>query len=179
VSVTGQAALDADINKRLINSQISSFAISLLLIFLTILLMFRRLRIALLAMLPNILPVLVTLGTMGWLGVKLDVATVLIAAVSLGIAIDDSIHFLHAYLRQISAGNDVPAALKNALDSVGKPILITSLVLICGFLSMINSSFVPLVYLGIFFSLNIFIAYVADVIFVPALISMFNKAQVK
>lgn len=176
-SITGQAVLDADINKRLISSQISSFVSSLLLIFLTMLLMFKRWKIALLAMLPNLLPVLVTLGSMGWIGVKLDVATVLIAAVSLGIAIDDSIHFLHAYTRQLSRGKSVSIALKSALDSVGKPILITSLVLICGFLSMVNSTFVPLVYLGIFFSVNVMIAYLADVILIPAFMSLFRTSM--
>lgn len=170
--VTGQAVLNTDLNNRLINSQFSSFSISIVLVFLMMLLMFKKVSTALLAMLPNILPVVVTLGLMGWLGVKLDVATILIAAVSLGIAIDDTIHLLNAYVKKRDSGLSVNNALTASLLSMGKPILITSLVLICGFVSMTLSTFVPLVYLGIFFSLNILVAYIADIIIIPSLLSL-------
>jgi predicted RND superfamily exporter protein len=169
---TGTVPMFVSINRRLTNSQISSFLVSFTCIFLLLLLLFRKLRLAFLGMIPNILPVVTTVGIMGLVGVAMDVATVLIAAISLGIAVDDTIHFLWAFRdRQMRGASDL-AALDLAVRAVGRPLILTSLVLVAGFLTMTFSSYLPVVFLGVFVSLNVLLAILLDIILLPALISL-------
>ncbi len=169
---TGTVPMFVSINRRLTNSQISSFLVSFTCIFLLLLLLFRRLRLAFLGMIPNILPVVTTVGIMGLVGVPMDVATVLIAAISLGIAVDDTIHFLWAFReRQVRGAGDL-AALDGAVRAVGRPLILTSLLLVAGFLTMTFSSYLPVVFLGVFVSLNVLLAILLDIILLPALISL-------
>jgi predicted RND superfamily exporter protein len=172
---TGTVPMFVTINRRLTNSQISSFLLSFICIFLLILLLFRSLPLAILGMIPNILPVVTTVGIMGLVGVPMDVATVLIAAISLGIAVDDTIHFLWAFReRQVRGVRDL-AALDGAIRAVGRPLILTSLVLVAGFLTMTLSSYLPVVFLGVFVSLNVLLAILLDIILLPALISLSFK----
>ena len=123
-------------------------------------------------MIPNILQVVTTVGIMGLVGVAMDVATVLIAAISLGIAVDDTIHFLWAFRdRQVRGATDL-AALDLAVRAVGRPLILTSLVLVAGFLTMTFSSYLPVVFLGVFVSLNVLLAILLDIILLPALMSL-------
>ena len=111
---------------------------------------------------------------MGWLGVKLDVATVLIAAVSLGIAIDDTIHLIYAYKTNEKKSKDVPDCLSIAIRHVGRPLFITSVVIIGGFSVMILSDFLPIIYFGVFISLNVLLAFLYDIILLPALLNFLH-----
>ncbi|MES0492032.1 MAG: MMPL family transporter, partial [Leptospirales bacterium] len=168
---TGYTTIYTDINRLLIKSQKSSITISFILIFIMIIIMTRKLGISILAMIPNVLPVLSTIGIMGWLGVKLDVATVLIAAVSLGIAVDDTIHLIYSFNDHQREGKNVTDAISIAMRHVGEPLLITTAILIGGFSIMIMSSFLPIAYFGIFISLNVVFALTYDLVLLPALIS--------
>lgn len=174
---TGFSIMYVDLNHRLIKSQINSFAISFVLIFIMFFLLSKRLSLAVLGMIPNLLPVLTTLGIMGWLDVELDVATVLIAAISLGIAIDDTIHLIHAYLAHQKTGESVPESLAIALHHVGRPLVFTSVVLIGGFSIMMFSSFLPIFYFGVFVSLNMLFALLYDLILLPALLNSYDRLR--
>ncbi|MES0490920.1 MAG: MMPL family transporter [Leptospirales bacterium] len=171
---TGYTTMYTDINQLLIRSQRSSITISFICIFLMIIIMTRRFWLSLLAMIPNILPVITTVGVMGWIGIKLDVATVLIAAISLGIAVDDTIHLIYAFLDHRKEGKDVPEALSIAMRHVGNPILITTVILVGGFSVLTISNFLPVAYLGGFIALNVIFALLYDFLLLPAIISFFH-----
>jgi predicted RND superfamily exporter protein len=174
---TGFSIMFSNLNDRLIKSQINSFTISFLLIFIMILLFTRNWLLALLGMIPNVLPVTTTLGIIGFLGVKLDVATVLIAAISLGIAVDDTIHLIHAIISNQKQGKRMPDCLSIAIQHVGRPLVLTSVILIGGFSVMMFSNFLPLVYFGAFVSLNVLFAILYDIILLPALLNLFHRGK--
>ena len=105
-TVTGSGRLFATLDHYLVTSQISSFATAFLTVFGVIFLVFRSWRFGLLAIVPNLFPVLAIFGVMGWLGISLNVATVMLASVALGVVDDDTIHFISRYRRE-TAGRPV------------------------------------------------------------------------
>lgn len=172
---TGFSVMYVHLNRQIIRSQITSIAFGFTTILLMLLVLFRDLRLALLGMVPNILPVVTTLGIIGWFGVKLDVATILIAAISLGIAVDDTIHFLWAYRIGLRKGLTGKALLDCTYQWVGRPVVLTTILLVCGFTPMLFSSFLPLVYFGTFVSLNIFFALIYDLTLLPVVLQFYEK----
>ena len=142
---------------------------ALFVIFLLLLLIYRKFSISLIGLIPNIFPVITTIGIMGWSCIPLDVATVLLASISLGIAIDDTIHFLTVF-QDVSKTKSTIEAVTASYNRIGKPITITTLLLIGGFLVMVFSNYIPIIYLGIFVSINVFLALVYDLILLPALL---------
>jgi predicted RND superfamily exporter protein len=171
---TGIVPLYIHVNQMLTRSQLINISVSFLLILLVFVFLYRNIRLTIVAMLPNIFPVVLTLGIMGWFGVSMDVATVLIAAISLGISVDDTIHLIHAFKNY--PDKNLPFRMKyyNILSRVGGPITFTSLILITGLLVLMISSYLPVAYLGLFLSLNILFAYLADVLLLPSLFQIFR-----
>lgn len=172
---TGAMPVFALMGKRLVDSQVRSVVFAFLLIFLAFLMLYRDIRWAILALVPNVLPVAGTLGIMGFLNIPIDVATVLITAVSFGIAIDDTIHFTSTF-RETLPGFTRQQAVERTFFRVGKPLVATSTLLICGFLMLAMSSYRPIVFLGVFISLNIFLALFYDLVLLPAIL-MFEKGR--
>jgi predicted RND superfamily exporter protein len=166
---TGAMPVFALMGRRLVDSQVQSVVGAFLLILGAFLVLYRNLRWALLSLIPNILPVAGTLGLMGFLNIPVDVVTVLITSVSFGIAIDDTIHFMSNYREQLSSGKPEDAIL-NTYQKIGKPLITTSFLLICGFIMLMFSSYRPLIFLGTFISLNILLALIYDLILLPAII---------
>lgn len=173
--ITGYSVMYVDLNRRLLKSQISSFAISFSMIFVMLFLLSKKWSIAALGMIPNILPILTTLGIIGWLGIKLDVATVLIAAISLGITVDDTVHLIYAYSRH--GEKDSPYLLEFVMRRVGHPVVMTSVILIGGFSVMMFSSFLPIFYFGAFVSLNVFFALLYDLALLPVLLDPLHQRR--
>lgn len=173
--VTGLAPMYVRLNERLLGNQIRSFAFCFFLIFIILLFQFRKLYLALIGLIPNLLPVVTTLGIMGWLGISLDIATILIAAISLGIAVDDAIHFLTAYKQNRLMHISMRLRIQKTLEKVGRPITLTSILIISGFMIMVFSTYIPFIYFGIFLSLNIFLAFVFDLLLVPAILYVADK----
>lgn len=168
--ITGLAPMYINLNERLMRNKISSFILSFTLIFIVLIILFRNFFLAMVGMIPNIAPVITTLGIMGWLGIPLDIATILISAISLGIAVDDTIHFLTTYGQLKRTANDLKERITLTFEAVGRPITLTSALLICGFITMVFSSYVPFIYFGIFLSLNILFALLYDLLLLPALL---------
>jgi len=166
---TGAMPVFALMGRRLVDSQVQSIVGAFLLILGAFLVLYRSLRWGLLCLIPNILPVAGTLGLMGFLNIPVDVVTVLISSVSFGIAIDDTIHFVSNYREALRSQTPAEAIL-HTYRSVGKPLVITSLLLICGFLMLVFSSYRPLIFLGTFISLNIMLALIYDFVLLPAII---------
>jgi predicted RND superfamily exporter protein len=172
---TGLAPMYVRLNERLLGNQIRSFAFCFLLIFIILLFLFRQGFLAVIGLLPNLLPVITTMGIMGWLGISLDIATILIAAISLGIAVDDTIHFLTAYKQNRMRHISIRLRIQRTFEKVGRPITLTSILLVCGFMIMVFSTYVPFVYFGVFLSLNIAFAYLYGLVLLPAILYLFPK----
>ena len=140
--------------------------------------LFRSFRILLCSLIPNIIPLLVTAGIMGWAGVALKPSTVLIFSVALGIAIDITIRFLVNYKQVLPEhGNDVPSAVKSTIHQTGLSIIYTSLVLTAGFIIFCASSFGGTFALGWLTSVTLLTATVTNLVLLPVLILMLEKRK--
>ncbi|MDX1501525.1 MAG: RND transporter, partial [Thermoanaerobaculia bacterium] len=133
-------------------------------------------RLALAAVVPNLWPVAVALGAMGWLGVPIDAATVMIAAVVLGVAVDDTLHYLGA-LRRAGGGRAPAAAARWALEEVAPAHLLTTLVLAGGFAVLAGSSFLPVARFGGVAAMALLAALAADFLWVPALTAAARRRE--
>lgn len=136
--------------------------------------LFRSFRMALLCMVPNLTPILITLGTMGICGISLNFMTVPIAAIALGLAVDDTIHFLSRFRLELRKDGSYPAAIRRTLQSTGKPIIITSVILAAGFLIFLFSDFQYTRNLGMLISFTMVSALLADLFVLPALLLVFK-----
>ena len=130
-------------------------------------------------MIPNIFPIIATLGMMGWLDIPLNETTIMIAAVTLGIAVDDTVHFLTWYMRYSSPGVSIKEALLKTHKVVGKPIIITTLLLSLSFAVLLMGSFKPVQLYGILTSFSLMVALIADLFFLPVLILLFKPLKKK
>ncbi|MBN2798439.1 MAG: MMPL family transporter [Deltaproteobacteria bacterium] len=153
-----------------VRAQVSSFAIASVLIFGLLAVMLRSVRLSLLAVPPNLLPVVVSLGLMGALGIRLDVATVTIAALVLGLVVDDTTHFLFRYREEVRAGRSPEEAVARTLDSAGVAMLVTTVVLVLGFSILAIATVRSVAYFGLLVAVAAGTALVADVLLLPALL---------
>ena len=132
-------------------------------------LMVRSAWIGFLIMIPNVVPIILTLGFMGWVGITLNMATVTIAAVAMGIAVDDTIHFVARYRTELRKDQDHSAAMYRTLAGTGRAIIFTTVVITAGFVILVFSNFLPNVYFGSLMGLTMFGALLGDLIILPVL----------
>jgi uncharacterized protein len=177
VVVTGMAPVFVRTLDYIVSSQIRSFALAFVVILGLICLLTRSLRLGLLAMIANTLPILLLLGGMGWLRIPLDISTVMIASVVIGIAVDDTIHFLYRFLRTRPEAPSVDEALTRTFAHVGTPLVISTLVFFGGFLVLVPSNFVPISYFGLLSALTVLAALVGDLLLLPALLRVGANAS--
>ncbi len=174
LSLTGIGALWVKMMDYIVTSQIRGFLFAFGAIAVVLVLVFRSPRIGLIAMVPNLSPVLLTLGAMGWLGILLDYSKVGIAAVAMGIAVDDTIHLVTRYRHEFERCGDYMEALVAALEDVGRALVITSVTLVCGFLVLILSILDMTAMQGVLLATTVVVALVADFLLMPALILTFR-----
>jgi len=153
-------------------TQLASFASAAGVVTLMVAFFLRSLAFALAAMLPTLFPVLVTLGAMGLAGVYLDMGTAMIAAVVLGIAVDDTVHLLTQYRRRRAGGLAPAPAIRAAVLHVGRAVVTTSLALSLGFFVLTLSSWESVASFGFLSGLAILVALVADLVILPAVIAV-------
>lgn len=165
--LVGLFMLYQDLLARLFESQILTLGVVLAALLLAFLVIFRSIRVALIAIVPNIISIAVVLGTMGWLGIALDFMTITIAAVAMGIAVDDTIHYVHRYLEERDSG---PGAVTRTHGSVGYALLYTSLIIALGFSLLAFSDFIPSVLFGLLTALAMLTALLSDLTVLPALL---------
>jgi predicted RND superfamily exporter protein len=173
IFTTGLSMLAMEFNRLVVQSQLTSFAISLVLIMLITSFAFKSFRLGLYSMLPLIAPVVLNFGIMGATGVTLNAATATIASLAIGIGIDDSIHYLSRYRHEIMMGRDVQQAINIAINTSGRAILYYSLAVTAGFLVLIPSNFVIISQMGILVGLAMVTTTVASVTLLPAILKMF------
>jgi len=172
--ITGLSSLYLTMDKHLQESQIKSFFIAFTIIFLMMIIVCRGFWLAVLSMIPNLFPIFLTLGLMGWLGIPLDVATTMIASVTIGIAVDDTIHFV-SWLRRNAALHANPSdAIIQTFSDVGKPIAITTFLLFSGFLVLVLGSIIPTQMFGLLTAFSMVFAMIGDFFVLPPLILIFK-----
>jgi predicted RND superfamily exporter protein len=171
-TVTGAGRLFSQLDHYLVASQISSFGSAFLTVFGVIFLVFRSARFGLLAIVPNLLPVLAVLGVMGWLGISLNVATVMVASVALGVVDDDTIHFINRYRRETANGAGTDEAIDLATMHEGRAALTTALINSLGFGVLMFSEYKPNAWFGGLLALTMAVAFLAEVFILPATIKL-------
>lgn len=138
---------------------------------------FRSLKIAAIAIVPNIISAIAILGFMGWLRIPLDFMTMTIAAIAMGIAVDDTIHYTHRYLQELK-NNSAEKAIERSHHSVGYALIYTSVIIAIGFALLGFSDFVPSVLFGLLTGLAILIALVTDLTLLPVLLHKFVRGSI-
>ncbi len=169
VAVTGSALVVAHTVEEITRGQIASVASALLAIYVILAFLFQSPRVGVLALLPNALPVLVYFGTLGLVGVPLNATTALVACVVLGIAVDDTIHFLSRFNTAARAQADEAYGVREALRRVLRPVTVTTAALVLGFLVLIGSELRNQAEFGTLAAVTLALAWVLDLTFTPAL----------
>jgi uncharacterized protein len=169
-----------DILQRLFSSQILTMGIVYIALFVVLLAIFRSFKIALIAIIPNILSTMLVLGVMGWFKIPLDLMTITIAAIAMGIAVDDTIHFVHRFTHE-SQDKSAADAVKATYASIGFALLYTTFIITLGFSLLSFSDFVPSVMFGLLTGLAMLVALLTDLTLLPAMLSRFcqGSEQVK
>ena len=171
VTVTGTSSTFLEGSKFIVNGLKESIFWAFLLIAVCMLYLFKSVRILLCSLIPNLIPLVITAGVMGWAGVPLKPSTVLVFSVALGIAIDITIRFLVNYKQELPTyNNDINATVSATIKNTGLSIVYTSLVLIAGFIIFCFSSFGGTIALGWLTSVTLFVATLTNLILLPVLL---------
>lgn len=178
VKVTGMMVLFNNMLKQLFDSQTSTLAYVLVATLLMFALLVRSFNLALLGLLPNVLSAASVIAVMGYAGIPLDMMTITIAAISIGIGVDDAIHYLHRFREEFNISGDVRDAVKRSHASIGRAMYFTSITIIAGFSVLAFSNFIPTIYFGLLTALAMLFAMLANLTILPALLVIypsFNK----
>ena len=175
VQASGYLPLYVRMMDHIVRSQLSSFGLAFLIIFALVGLLFRSLRLAALAIPANLLPVLLTLGLMGLLGIRLDVATVTIAAIVLGLVVDDTVQFLYRYSRERAQTDSEAEAVHRAIRIVGRPMAITTVVLSLGFCVLGLAAVKSVAWFGLLLAFALVTALASDLLVIPALLVVLGE----
>ena len=170
LTLTGIGALWLILMDYIMSSQIQGFSIAFIVITSMMIAIFRSFRIGIISMVPNMAPVLLAMGAMGWFDLSLDYNKVAVAAIALGISVDDTIHLMTRFHHEFRIHKNYERALREAMNDVGRALIITSIALVLGFLVVIFSELRSEAYRGILLSAAIVTALVADFLFMPALV---------
>jgi predicted RND superfamily exporter protein len=114
------------------------------------------------------------LGTMGWCGISLDMMTITIASITIGIAVDNTIHYVHRFQREFKKDNDYMATMYRCHASIGRAMYYTSITITIGFSILVLSNFIPTIYFGLFTGMAMVMALLADLILLPRLLILFK-----
>ena len=171
VHPTGSLVLLSGTTSDIVTGQIESLSLALGVIFVVMSLMFLSAKVGFLAILPNVLPIVIFFGAMGWLGILLNQGTSLIAAIALGIAVDSTIHYMARLNLELQGETDQAAAMARTLRAVGVPIVYATVALFFGFLTFAFSSFVPIQSFGILAGVTLLTSLGTNLVLLPALLA--------
>ncbi|HTF05436.1 MAG TPA: MMPL family transporter [Bacteroidia bacterium] len=170
VHLTGAALMLDKNNKYLVDNTLQGLLISILVVALISALIHRNWRMMLIAIVPNLFPIVVIGGIMGYFGIEMKSATSIIFSIAFGIATDDTIHFLARLKLEMGKGKRVLYCVKRSFLSTGKAVIVTSLILCGGFFSLITSGFESTFYFGLLVSITLFVAVLTDLLLFPLLV---------
>jgi predicted RND superfamily exporter protein len=158
----------------LFDSQIKTMGVVVGIIFIMFLILFKDLQIAFLAIIANTVPISVIFGIMGWFNIPLDMMTITIAAISIGIAVDDTIHYIHRFRTELE-NKQYKDAVINSHKNIGRAMFYTSIIIMVGFSILVLSNFIPTIFFGILTMIAMFMAILADLLLLPVLLSFYKK----
>lgn len=176
VKATGLYVLLAFLTGSLLEDQMISFALAAAGIGLMIMLAFRSVRIALVALLPNVFPIVLVIGGMGWTGLPVNIATAMIASVSMGLTVDSSVHYISGYLRARKSGADHAAALAQTHGQVGRALVMANIALIAGFSVLMLSDFIPLIYFAALVNVAMLGGLAGNLLLLPVLLGWATRS---
>ena len=168
--VNGLLVLYNNMLKSLFSSQIKSLGFVILAIFIMFVILFRSLKLSIIGIIPNIFASTFILGLIGLLKIPLDIMTITIAAISIGIAVDNTIHYIYRYKENLKLDRNHSEMIEKTHLTVGNAVLITSIAITAGFLTLCLSNFVPTVYFGLFTSLAMVFAMIGVLITLPSIL---------
>jgi len=174
IHFTGMTVLYNNMLQSLYKSQILTLGMVFLAILAMFIILFRRFFLALLAMVPNLFSALAILGLMGWLNIPLDMMTITIAAITIGIAVDDTIHYIYRFQREFKANPNYDQNVIRCHGSIGRAIYYTSITVTVGFSILTLSNFIPTIYFGLLTGLAMILALLGNLILLPLLLVMFK-----
>lgn len=174
VRLTGLLVMYNNVLQSLFQSQILTLGVVMLAIMAMFLVLFRSLPIALLCIIPNAIAAALVLGIMGWLDIPLDIMTITIAAVSVGIGVDNTIHYMHRFRREFPRLGNYRATMHFCHDSIGRAMYFTSMTIVAGFSILILSNFIPTGIFGLLTSLAMLVALTGSLTLLPQLLATFK-----
>jgi uncharacterized protein len=178
LSITGTTPLFIKGNKFLINNLWFSLCLAFIIIAIIMAILFVNFRMIIISLIPNVIPLLITAGIMGFAGIHLKPSTALIFSIVFGISVDDSIHFLAKYRQELFANKFfVPLAVSKSLKETGASMMYTSIILFAGFVIFVGSDFGGTVALGILTSITLLIAMITNLILLPSLLMTFDNGK--
>jgi predicted RND superfamily exporter protein len=177
VEVTGLLPLITTALEEIRWGMIYSYAWSLLQITPLMILMLGSVRGGLVSMVPNLAPIFCVLGWMGWTGIGLDAFTILVGSIAIGIAVDDTVHFLHGFYREFDRTGDARESVRRVLSTTGEALVTTTLVLCCGFLVYSFATMRNLALFGQLSALTLGLALMAEVVVTPALVALVTRGR--
>jgi hydrophobe/amphiphile efflux-3 (HAE3) family protein len=175
--LTGMIALLARTINNTITSMMKSYFTALVVITVLMVLLIGRLRIGLLSMIPNLAPILFTLGIIGWWNLPMDLFTMMVASIAIGLAVDDTIHFMHNFRRYYEESGDPKQAVAETLHTTGRAMLVTSVVLSLGFFILTLATMQNILRFGLLTGITILAALISDYFLAPALMVLVNKQK--
>lgn len=174
VHLSGMLVLYNNMLQSLFNSQIMTLGLVLLVIMAMFLVLFRSWKLAVIGIIPNILAAITVLGLMGWLGIPLDMMTITIAAISVGIGVDNTIHYIHRFKSRFPDFMDYRETMVYCHGSIGKAMYYTGFTIIAGFSILVLSNFIPTIYFGLLTSLAMCLALAGALTLLPQLMIVFK-----
>lgn len=175
ITTTGMTALLFRTITNVITSMARSYTIALIVITLLMILLIGKLRVGMLSMLPNLFPILLTLGIMGWFNIPMDLFTMLVGSIAIGLAVDDTVHFMHNFRRYFEESGDAVLAVMQTLNTTGRAMMVTSCVLSVGFFIFMFAEMNNLFNFGMLTGFTIITALAADYFIAPALMVIVNR----
>ncbi|MBI1785373.1 MMPL family transporter [Candidatus Sumerlaeota bacterium] len=168
--VTGMFVLYNNMLQTLFTSQIATVGSVFLTCFITFTIIFRNIWLALMGLVPNVLAVTIILGLIGWLGIPLDMMTIMVAAITFGLADDNAIQYIHAFKKEFPKDRDYKAAMYRCHNTIGRGLSYSMITIVAGFAILVFSDFMPTVYFGVFTGIAMFLSLVASHSLLPLLI---------
>jgi len=175
--ITGMVTLFTRTAYAAIHSMVSSYLIAIVVISAMMMALLTSVRLGLIAMLPNLFPIVVALGFMGLMGFPLDLSSILVGSIAIGLSVDDTIHFMHHFRRYYNQYNEATVAIHHTLQTSGRAMLFTSIVLATGFFVFVTSEMNNLISFGVVTGTAIILALLADLLLAPALMILITKNQ--
>ena len=175
IKITGMVAMLARVITNAIHSMIKSYGYALIIITVLMIFLIGKVKIGVFSMIPNIFPIIIMLGVMGWCNIPMDLFCMMVGSIAIGLAVDDTIHFMHNFRRYYEIYHDAEKAVYETLHTTGRAMLVTTCVLSIGFFTFMFSEMNNLINFGFLTGFTLLMALLADYFIAPSLMVLLNK----